>query len=101
MQLAGIDPYRYVPLDPALDRLRDVFLFPPGERTMINRPTVPTIYPPGAQLWFTIVGLLTPVGGRARASGSGRARRSSGRRRCSPAGSDRIAAERCSTGPIR
>ena len=62
VQLAGIDPYRYVPLDPALSWLRDSVLFPPGGRPMINRPTVPTIYPPGAQLWFTVVALLTPAG---------------------------------------
>ncbi len=62
VQLAGIDPYRYVPLDPALSWLRDPSLFPAGARPMINRPTVPTIYPPGAQLWFVLVGALARAG---------------------------------------
>ena len=38
VQLAGIDPYHYVPLDPALAGLRDPQLFPPGEPPLINRP---------------------------------------------------------------
>jgi hypothetical protein len=62
VQLAGIDPYRYVPLDPALSWLRDPVLFPPGAPPMINRPTVPTIYPPGAQAWFVLVGAITSTG---------------------------------------
>ncbi|GAA3613047.1 glycosyltransferase family 87 protein [Microlunatus ginsengisoli] len=62
VQLAGIDPYRYPPLDPALSWLRDPTLFPPGQRPLINRPAVPTIYPPGAQAYFAIMGLLTPAG---------------------------------------
>jgi hypothetical protein len=62
VQLAGIDPYRYVPLDPVLSWLRDPVLFPPGGRPMINRPTVPTIYPPGAQAWFVLAGMVTPPG---------------------------------------
>ncbi len=60
VQLAGIDPYRYPPLDPALAWLRDPGLFPPGSRPMINRPTVPTIYPPIAQAWFALVAAVTP-----------------------------------------
>lgn len=58
--LAGIDPYRYVPLDPALAALRDMSLFPEGEPPLINRPGVPTIYPPVAQLWFALVASFTP-----------------------------------------
>ena len=58
--LAGIDPYRFVPLDPALAHLRDPLLFPEGEPPLINRPGVPTIYPPIAQLWFALVALFTP-----------------------------------------
>ncbi|HVN13103.1 MAG TPA: glycosyltransferase 87 family protein, partial [Kineosporiaceae bacterium] len=65
----GIDPYRSTPLDPALVPLRDPWLFPPGctvgtePCTRINRPTVPTIYPPVAQAEFTAVHLLTrPLG---------------------------------------
>jgi hypothetical protein len=58
--LAGIDPYRYVPLDPVLAGLRDPLLFPEGEPPLINRPGVPTIYPPVAQLWFALVAAFTP-----------------------------------------
>jgi hypothetical protein len=58
--LAGIDPYRFVPLDPALAHLRDPLLFPEGEPPLINRPGVPTIYPPIAHLWFAAVALFTP-----------------------------------------
>jgi hypothetical protein len=50
--LAGVDPYRFVPLNSALAGLRDPLLFPEGEPPLINRPGVPTIYPPIAQLWF-------------------------------------------------
>ena len=87
VQLSGTSPYRYTPLDDRLARLRDPFLFPglgPGDRsgypteplpttkaellqrakddprTLINRPRVPTIYPPGAQVWFAGVAALTP-----------------------------------------
>jgi len=90
VQTAGTDPYRYVPLDDHLARLRDPILFPgltPADRTgvlsrgdsladarkrldtgdrydltMINRPYVPTIYPPLAEGWFAVVSVLTPDG---------------------------------------
>ncbi len=58
--LAGIDPYHFVPLDPELAHLRDPLLFPDGEPPLINRPAVPTIYPPIAQLWFGLVAFVTP-----------------------------------------
>ena len=61
VQMAGIDPYRYVPTDPALQRLRDPLLFPDGERPRINRPDVPTIYPPAAQAGFAVVSWVTPA----------------------------------------
>jgi drug/metabolite transporter superfamily protein YnfA len=57
--LAGIDPYQFVPLDPELAHLRDPLLFPEGEPPLINRPGVPTIYPPIAQLWFGLVAFFT------------------------------------------
>ena len=60
VQLAGLDPYRFVPLDPALSFLRDPLLFPSDGVTLINRPQVPTIYPPAAQLLFAIVAAATP-----------------------------------------
>ena len=69
VQAAGIDPYRYAPVDPALAGLRDDWLFPPGCRaqqpvcTRLNHPTSPTIYPPVAQAEFTLVHALTaPLG---------------------------------------
>jgi hypothetical protein len=90
VQVAGVDPYRYVPLDDHLAGLRDPILFPglgtsdrtgvvsrgdsfadarepvdTGDRydlTMLNRPSVPTIYPPLAQAWFAVVAVLTPAG---------------------------------------
>lgn len=87
VQLSGTSPYRYVPLDDRLAGLRDPILFPglapdqrsgvtttplptdradlrrraqDDRRTVINRPQVPTIYPPVAQLWFAGVAALTP-----------------------------------------
>lgn len=88
VQLSGTSPYRYAPLDDALAPLRDPFLFPrlgpddasgfttlpslPSDRarlrevgradprTRINRPRVPTIYPPVAQGWFAAVASVTP-----------------------------------------
>jgi hypothetical protein len=72
VQAAGIDPYAYVPTARQLTGLRDEFLFHPGAEycvtqayvvshpaaelaagcTAINRPTVPTIYPPVAEAYF-------------------------------------------------
>jgi hypothetical protein len=90
VQAAGIDPYRYVPAAPQLARLREPFLWPthasscitssgvgtaasgeppptPGQVltpgcTLINRPGVPTIYPPVAEAYFTAVYELSPSG---------------------------------------
>ena len=51
VQVAGINPYRYMPADPALQKLRDTAVFP-----HINRAdTARTIYPPAAQLVFQAV----------------------------------------------
>ena len=51
VQAAGINPYRYVPADPALASLRDDDIYPE-----INRKEyAPTIYPPFAQVVFFIV----------------------------------------------
>ncbi|MDQ2812209.1 MAG: DUF2029 domain-containing protein [Actinomycetota bacterium] len=72
VQAAGVDPYQYVPTASQLTSLRDEFLFHPGAQycvtpsfvslqpaaeltagcTAINRPTVPTIYPPVAEAYF-------------------------------------------------
>ncbi|ACL58211.1 glycosyltransferase 87 family protein [Methylobacterium nodulans] len=55
VQAAGINPYRYVPADPALARLRDPAVFP-----LINRADYAhTIYPPAAQIFFAAVGQVT------------------------------------------
>lgn len=87
VQLSGVSPYRYAPLDDRLAGLRDPVLFPGlrpdqrsgyltrpvpadpaalaqqargDERTRINRPLAPTIYPPVAEAWFTAVAAVTP-----------------------------------------
>ena len=64
VQASGTSPYRYTPLAPELTELRTDWLFPDDaecERrdkdagcTIINRPTVRTIYPPVAQGWFLL-----------------------------------------------
>lgn len=85
VQDAGVSPYRYVPADSALTRLRPDWLFPagrtdggavrcPGPRaeptgqigsagticTPINRPHVPTIYPPVAEALFALARVAVP-----------------------------------------
>ncbi|WP_084623220.1 glycosyltransferase 87 family protein [Acidisphaera rubrifaciens] len=55
VQAAGINPYRYVPADPALAALRDRAIYP-----RINRATYArTIYPPVAELVFAAVGRMS------------------------------------------
>jgi hypothetical protein len=55
VQAAGINPYLYPPAASELASLRDERVFP-----HINRPEVPTIYPPGAQILFAaVVSLLS------------------------------------------
>ena len=60
VQQAGINPYRYVPADPALAMLRGVSegnIFP-----AINRATYAhTIYPPFAQIFFWLVAFASPT----------------------------------------
>lgn len=52
VQAAGINPYRYIPADPALAFLRDEAVYP-----NINRADwAPTIYPPTAEVIFAVVG---------------------------------------------
>ncbi|GIH05260.1 hypothetical protein Rhe02_33270 [Rhizocola hellebori] len=80
VQADGIGPYRYVPAAPELVHLRDDFLWPQHSTwcvpatasqgqpdvtqgcSLINRPTVPTIYPPVAQAFFLAVQALSPSG---------------------------------------
>lgn len=92
VQAAGIDPYRYAPLDPALAYLRDPELFPadprtpeeaaaavadgrtdlctshgvPHDCTEINRPGVHTIYPPVAEAGFLLIHAASPPEHRVR-----------------------------------
>ena len=81
VQAAGIDPYQYVPTATQLTGLRNEFLFHPKAQycvspsyvsshpaaeltagcTRINRPTVPTIYPPVAEAYFLGVYYLHPA----------------------------------------
>jgi hypothetical protein len=78
VQAAGIDPYRYPPAAPELTGLRDGYLWTPDGAwcvtpkevsagfvpgcTRINRPAVPTIYPPVAEALFLTVHGLSPLG---------------------------------------
>jgi alpha-1,6-mannosyltransferase len=55
VQQAGINPYDYPPEAPELEFLRDDTIFP-----MINRKSVLTLYPPGAQLFFRLMAWLCP-----------------------------------------
>ena len=69
VQLAGVDPYRYPPQDRALDRLRTGTLFPDrsgcawelagGRCSLVNRPSVHTVYPPVAEAAFTASRVLS------------------------------------------
>ena len=82
VQASGFDPYQYVPAAPQLVALREPFLWSPaaphcvrpgakaavtnGETlvagcTRINRPTVPTIYPPVAEAYFLAVYHMSPL----------------------------------------
>lgn len=71
VQLAGIDPYRYAPRAPELERLREELVFPttrcprrvPDGCTAINRPRVRTVYPPVAEGAFVAIRLVS-LGGR-------------------------------------
>jgi hypothetical protein len=85
VQASGIDPYAYPPAATELVWLRDPLLWPEdsawcvpsgtstaqGEPltagcTLINRPGVPTIYPPAAQLYFRAVHAISPPDALAR-----------------------------------
>ena len=55
VQAAGINPYRYVPADPALAQLRDPEIYPKINRATYAR----TIYPPAAQMAFAAIGQVT------------------------------------------
>lgn len=58
VQAAGINPYRYLPADPALAGLRDQGSGPAAIYPNINRAeSAPTIYPPAAQMLFAAIGV--------------------------------------------
>ena len=66
VQAAGIDPYRYPPDAAELRSLRDPWLWPPElvgqpRETLLNRPSVPTIYPPVAEAWFWLESRVVPL----------------------------------------
>lgn len=55
VQRAGLSPYRYPPAAPELAHLRDEVIYP-----NINRPSRPTVYPPGTQMLFAAVTTMFP-----------------------------------------
>ena len=55
VQLQGVNPFLHAPADPALASIRTAW------HALINHPTVPTIYPPGAQLVFRALALIGPA----------------------------------------
>lgn len=55
VQAAGINPYRYIPADPALATLRDPVIYPQINRADYAR----TIYPPVAEIVFAGVGRIS------------------------------------------
>ena len=57
VQNAGISPYRYIPDNPALARLRGGAIYPHIGRVEYAR----TIYPPTAQLVFRVVAAVSPT----------------------------------------
>ena len=72
VQVSGTDPYRYPPDSDRLAGLREQWLWPDAEGcarlqrpegcTRINRAAVHTIYPPVAQVWFTVVYRVAGIG---------------------------------------
>ncbi|WP_428534927.1 glycosyltransferase 87 family protein [Rhodopila sp.] len=55
VQAAGVNPYRYLPADPALASLRDPTVYP-----YINRAEyAPTIYPPAAEALYAAVAFVS------------------------------------------
>ncbi len=54
VQAAGINPYRYIPADPALQSLRDGVVYPHINRKEYAR----TIYPPVAEMVFALAGRI-------------------------------------------
>jgi hypothetical protein len=70
VQVGGVDPYRWTAVDPHLVRFHDHTLWPrlracPPPRTypdgcsIINRPNLPTVYPPVAEAYYAAVHLVS------------------------------------------
>ena len=57
VQVHGVNPYRYVPADPVLAKLRDAAIYPHVNRAEYAH----TIYPPMAQLIFRAVAGISPT----------------------------------------
>ena len=55
VEAAGINPYLYVPADPALTSLRDEAIYPNISRAEY----APTIYAPAAQIVFAAIGIVS------------------------------------------
>jgi hypothetical protein len=74
VQAAGINPYAYTPGSTHLVPLREPWLWPEerpcplayraGHCTRINRSSVHTIYPPGAEAWFATIYRITGIDAR-------------------------------------
>jgi hypothetical protein len=54
--LHGVSPYVHPPDDPTIAALRDTQIW-----HWVGYPTAPTIYPPAAELFFTLIGWLAPL----------------------------------------
>lgn len=57
VQLAGLNPYRHAPADMPVPGIDEAL------RALVNHPTVPTIYPPLAQIGFAVAVLLGGLAG--------------------------------------
>lgn len=57
---SGVNPYRYPPVDPALDFLTDEDELWSDIRDNVNHPGVPTIYPPLSQALFRLSHKIAP-----------------------------------------
>lgn len=77
VQVSGTNPYRYTPSSTQLADLREEWLWPDAEGcaalqrepdcTRLNRPTVRTIYPPVAEVWFNAVYRVAGIDARHKA----------------------------------
>jgi alpha-1,6-mannosyltransferase len=59
----GVNPYRFAPAAPPLEALRDPNYYPNAAHIYpnINRPELPTPYPPAAQLIYLLMNWLRPL----------------------------------------